>query len=329
MVYVGTGETSARAQTRSPAPRWAASASCRPGPAGAGGRARPLGARSAEPARQGRVPHRAQPGGSGVVAATTAGLFERPAGAGADDGLDARGRHALRHARRTSAPTCCGRAATARGPSGCGSGCSSGAQVGLWVRDGRPDRTSRASSRRRWRCRGVPCWPRRLRSRRSRRTRSTSSATTVATAHRACSASPARRPRVPVATLVTDVPDVLGNAGLLRHRARGAPDAEGPCRARRQRLPGRHPSGNTMLNSGNTDDGADRRRRRGRQRRCADLRPAGRAEDDRRRRACRRARPRLQQGRRAAVGGLRRRRVPLRPPRPAGRLRRDERRPGA
>ena len=266
-----------------------------------------------------------QPGGSGVVAATTVGLFERPAGAGVDTRLDARGGRALRHAagqvRRRAVDA--RRRHAARAAVGVGAAWRPGRPVGARSRPDRLHTRDRAAAgaaparraggrepgtaglarpdlcvqRRRRQRRTAPV-PRGLRDGRR--------------AHRHAREWRARR---------------AGPAGLLRHRPGGAPGAEGPCRGRRQHLPGRHAERQRAAHPCRHQGRRDRRGRRGCQRhRHADLRPTGRAEDDRRRRACRRARPRLRQGRRAAVGRLRRRRVPLRPPRPAGGLCRDERR---
>ena len=156
-----------------------------------------------------------QPGGTGVVAATTIGLFQRPAGGGLDVDWTRVAGTPFDDARRRSAPTSCGRPATApAGPNACGSGSTTATSAGLWVRDDGADQLHATVA-----TPGSLAAARRARGLRRRPTRSTCS-TTRPTAPAAApvprAAPPARRRRS--RTVVAGVPNVLRTPGLLRHR---------------------------------------------------------------------------------------------------------------
>ena len=132
-----------------------------------------------------------QPGGAGVVAATTAGLFERPAGAGADSAWTRVAGLPFATLQAKCADVLWTRGDAAGRPERLWVWVQKGEQVGLWVRTaGQTDFTRVIAPPQALAERAVLVPP----TRRCRPTRSMCSATTAATARRGSSASPARAP---------------------------------------------------------------------------------------------------------------------------------------
>ncbi len=195
-----------------------------------------------------------QPGGSGVVAATTAGLFERPAGAGADTAWT----------RVTGVPFAtlqdkCADVLWTRGdgtrPERLWVWVQKGEQVGLWVRaTGQTDFTRVIAPPQALPRRAVlaaaeaqpPVSPDQI------YVFSDDGGNGAPRLFRVACASAA----APSATLVAGVPDVLGTQGFYDIALAVHPAQKDHVVVGGSTFPAVTPSGNTLLNSGNTDDGA-------------------------------------------------------------------------
>lgn len=253
VVYVGTGETT-HGRTAQPGASLGGIGILRLGPPAPVAEPDPWVREAPNLLGEGVCRIALQPGGSGVVAATTAGLFERPAGAGADTAWT----------RVPGVPFAtlqdkCADVLWTRGdgtrPERLWVWVQDGDQVGLWVRAaGQTDFTRVIAP--------PQALPRRA---------------VLAAANPEPPVSPDQiyvfgddggngAPRLfrvacataatPTATLVNAVPDVLGTQGFYDIALAVHPTQKDHVVLGGSTFPAVTPSGNTMLNSGNADDGA-------------------------------------------------------------------------
>lgn len=193
-----------------------------------------------------------QPGGTGVMAATTAGLFERPTGAGADSAWTR-----VAGTPFTTLQAKCADVLWTRGdgtrPERLWAWVQHGDQVGLWVRAaGQTDFTRVIAPAQALKERAVLAIPDSALSPDQLYVFSDDGGNGAPRLFRVACATAA----TPTATLVSGVPDVLGKQGFYDIALAVHPTQKDHVVVGGSTFPAVTPSGNTLLNSGNAQDGA-------------------------------------------------------------------------